>query len=112
MSYPLMTHNNSFLSYGATMPMSVPQEPFSDEPITNEEKFIKKETSYIYYDESWGRYVSVVPWIIGSEAKGIRDRNYNLPPKNLRRRKITLQKGMRRKGNLKQPGGASCDQRR
>jgi len=113
MSYPLMTHNNSFLSYGATTPMSVPYvlgEPCSEEPITNEEEFIKKENSYIYYDESWDRYVSVVPFITGSEAKEIRRRSYNHSPKNFNRK--FKAKGMRQKGNLKQPGGSSCDQRR
>jgi len=113
MSYSLMTHNNSFLSYGATTPMSVlhvTREPCSEEPITNEENFIKKETSYIYYDGSWDRYVSVVPFITGSEAKEIRGRSYNRSPKNYNRK--FKAKGMRRKGNLKQPGGSSCDQRR
>ena len=113
MSYSLMTHNNSFLSYGTTTPMSVlhvTQEPFSEESITNEENFIKKETSYIYYDGSWDRYVSVVPFITDSEAKGIRGRSYNHSPKNYNRK--FKAKGMRQKGNLKQPGGSSCDQRR
>ena len=107
-----MISNNSFLPYGATIPFIPPlQEGFQFSDLTNDqEEFIDRENSFIYKDVGSDGYqvlVSVVPTYPHSKRNHYRNRS----PKQFNRRTV-FQKGMRQKGNLKQPGGSSCDQRR
>ena len=107
-----MIYNSSILPYGATMPFIPPlQEGVQFSDLSNDqEEFIDRENSFIYKDVGSDGYrvlVSVVP----TYPRTKRDHYRNRSPKQFNRRGV-FQKGMRQKGNLKQPGGSSCDQRR
>ena len=109
MSVNYMISNNTFLPYGATMPVMPLQEGFQvPEPINDQSEFIDRENSFIYKDvgsDGYRVFVSVVPTYPHTK-RGC----YRLPKNH--NRKGMSQKRSRQRGNLKQPGGSSCNQRR
>lgn len=102
-----ITHNGTMLPYGITEPALhfTDEDPVSPPCSPRPEGEVEYVPRIIFHGDLYRRLM----WIPYSPTIEMRERQHKYPKYPLKK---NMTKHFRRSGKLKQPGGASCNQRR
>ncbi len=105
--YSLMSYNGTVLPYGITCPALhfTDEDPVSEPNSPREEGEVEVRPRIIFHVGCY-RYLMIRPFTDTSEMKYRQHKHSKYPTKE------NMNKILRKNHKLKQPGGASCNQRR